>query len=202
MKLFFVGAQGSGKGTQGKIIAKKLGLCHISTGDLLRDAEGELGKEVRNYIDKGLFVPDDLILKILEERLKQPDCEKGVILDGYPRNLAQANKLDEIMKIDHVVEIGISDDESVKRILGRAICKRCGINYNLVTQPKPKDPEVCDICNDKLIKRADDNEEALRKRLKTYHNDTEPILEHYDSIKINGEQDINDVTNEILDLLK
>jgi len=198
MKLIFVGPQGSGKGTQGKIVAEEEGLCHISTGDLLRDAKGKLGEEVRGYIDKGLFVSDELILKILEERLKQPDCEKGVILDGYPRNIAQANKLDEIMKIDYVLEINISDDESVRRILGRAICKPCGINYNLVTQPKPKNPEVCDICNGKLYKRVDDNEDALRKRLEIYHKDTEPILKHYKSIKINGQQDIGKVTEDIL----
>jgi len=133
MKLIFVGPQGSGKGTQGKIVADKLGLCHISTGDLLRAAEGELANEVKDYMNKGALVPDELMLRILQERINKPDCEKGIILDGYPRNLDQSRKLDTILGVDYVVEINISDDESVKRILGRASCKLCGINYNLVT---------------------------------------------------------------------
>jgi len=202
MKLIFVGAQGCGKGTQGKIVAEKLGLCHISTGDLVRAAEGGLAKEIHSYIDVGNLVPDDLILRLLEERLKKPDCEKGIILDGYPRNIAQSEKLDTIMNIDKVIEIDISDDESVKRISGRALCKKCGINWNLFTQPKPKNPEVCDECGEKLFKREDDNEEALRKRLEIYHRDTKPILEHYDSIKIDGTKDIEKVTEDILKQLE
>jgi len=201
MKLIFIGAQGSGKGTQGKIIARKMSLCHISTGDLLREATGKLAEEIHGYIDEGNLVPNELILKLLKQRISQDDCEKGFILDGYPRNLEQAKELDKITKIDYVIEIDISDDESVKRILGRALCKKCNINYNLVTQPKPANPEKCDICGGFLERRVDDNEEALRKRLEIYHEDTEPILEHYDSIKINGEQDIKDVSEEILNAL-
>jgi adenylate kinase len=109
--------------------------------------------------------------------------------------------IDKMLKMDYVVEINISDDESVKRILGRASCKPCGINYNLLTQPKPKDPEKCDICGEGLFKRIDDNEDALRKRLEIYHRDTEPILEHYTSIRIDGEKDIKEVTQDILDSL-
>jgi len=198
MKLIFVGPQGCGKGTQAKIVAEKLGICHISTGDMLRAATGNLAKEIKSYTDGGNLVPDELIVRILKERVNEGDCDAGFILDGFPRNVSQAKELDKIMDIDKVIEIAISDDESVRRIGGRRNCSGCGAIWNVNTAPTPKNPDNCDNCGGKLIQRVDDNEESLRKRLEIYHKDTEPILKKYDSVRINGEQDIEKVTKDIL----
>jgi len=190
MKLIFVGPQGCGKGTQAKVVCEKLGLCHISTGDLLRATEGELREEVKSYTDDGNLVPDELIIRILKERILQDDCENGFVLDGFPRNVSQADALSAIMDVDKFIEIDISDDESVRRISGRRNCGGCGMIWNINTSPKPAVNDKCDKCGTELTQRVDDNEESLRKRLEIYHKDTEPILEHYDSVKINGEQSI------------
>jgi len=202
MKLIFVGPQGCGKGTQAKVVAEKLDICHISTGDLLRATTGGLKEEIDSYTDNGNLVPDELILRILNERVMQDDCENGFILDGYPRNVAQAEELDKIMDIDKVIEISISDDESVRRIGGRRNCGGCGAIWNVNTSPKPQDDSKCDNCGGELIQRVDDNEESLRKRLGIYHNDTEPILEKYDSVKVNGEQSIEKVSEDVLAVLE
>jgi adenylate kinase len=197
MRLILIGPQGSGKGTQAKILSAKLGIPHISTGDLLRSAKGELRKEIDSYIVKGNLYPDEKMLKILEERFKQKDCNKGFILDGFPRNLKQAKMLDSITKVDKVIEISISDEESVRRLSGRVACSLCGADFNNITMP-PKVAGVCDKCEGKLVQRADDTEEAIRKRLEIYHNDTEPILEHYKAIKVNGEEEIKKVNDAIM----
>ena len=202
MKLIFVGPQGSGKGTQAKVVAEKLGLCHISTGDLLRATEGELRAEIKSYTDEGNLVLDELVVRILKERVLRDDCEKGFILDGFPRNVAQAEELDKIMDVDKVIEIVISDDESVRRICGRRNCPGCGIIWNVNTSPKPKDESKCDKCGAELIQRVDDNEESLRKRLEIYHRDTEPILERYDSVRVDGEQSIEKVSEDVLGALE
>jgi len=187
MILLFVGPQGSGKGTQAKIISKKLNLCHISTGNLLREISGKLKQEIDSYINNGKLVPDELIIKILKQRIKKEDCKNGIILDGFPRTLEQARDLDKILKIGKVIEISISDEEAIKRLKGRWNCKKCGIAYNLVTSPKPKQDKKCDNCGSALYQRADDiNEEAIKKRLAIYHEGTEPILEKYNSIQVNA----------------
>ena len=200
MKLIFIGPQGSGKGTQAKKIARKLSICHISTGDLFRQTKGELKKEIDKYIKKGNLAPDKLTIKILQEKLNHPDCEKGFILDGFPRNLKQAQELDKITQIDKVILIYISDEESIKRISGRRICKSCNINYNIITEPKPTHETKCDLCGYVLIQREDDTQEAIKKRLEIYHKDTKHIIEHYKEklIKINGEQSIDKVMEDIL----
>lgn len=195
MNLIFVGPQGSGKGTQAKIISEKLNLDHISTGDLLRNIEGDIKKKVDKYVNKGLLIPDDLMLEILKKQLSE-----NFILDGFPRNLKQAEMLSSIIDIDKVVEIFISDKEAIKRLSGRRTCKKCGAIYNIYTNPPKKD--VCDKCGGELIKRKDDNEEAIKKRLEIYHSETEPILEKYPVLKINGEQEIEKVTKDILKGLK
>jgi len=200
MKLIFVGPQGSGKGTQAKKISEELMLVHISTGDLLRDAEGELKEKVEECINQGKLVSDELIVKILKERLSEKDCEKGFILDGFPRNLAQAEELEKITTIDKVIEILISDEESVRRLSGRLNCKDCGALFNSVTD-KPQEEGKCDKCGSELYQRDDDEEDAIRERLKIYHSETEPILEKYDSVKIDGEQSIEKVNQDILDVL-
>jgi len=195
MKLLFVGLQGSGKGTQAKIISAKLKLKHISTGDLLRNTKGKLKQEIDKYIKKGKLIPDKLMLKILKQKLPRDNF----ILDGFPRNIKQARMLDKIIKIDYVVDIEISDNTARKRLRGRWNCRRCGLAYNVITSPKPKRLGICDICGGKLFQREDDiNEEAVNKRLKIYHKETEPILQHYKAIKINGEKSIKEVAQEIL----
>jgi adenylate kinase len=198
MRLIFVGPQGCGKGTQAKMIAEKKGICHISTGDLLRAVEGDLKEEVEAYTNEGNLVPDELIVRILKERISQEDCRGGLILDGFPRNLNQVEELRKITDIDKVVEISISDEESVRRISGRRGCKNCGAIYNVNSSPVPEVKGVCDKCGGELFQRADDNEEALRERLKIYHEETEPILEKYDFVRIDGEQDIEKVTEDIM----
>ncbi|MFH1802405.1 MAG: nucleoside monophosphate kinase [archaeon] len=201
MKILLIGPQASGKGTQAKLLAKRLGVPHISTGDLLRNATGDLRKEIDSYIVAGNLYPDEGMLKILKGRFEESDCENGWILDGFPRNLKQAEMLDSITKIDKVVEISISDDEAVKRISDRRHCEDCKQDYNLVTMP-PKDPAKCDKCGGKLVARADDTPEAARKRLGIYHADTEPILEHYPHVKINGEQSVENVFEDVLKALE
>jgi len=201
MKLVFIGPQGSGKGTQAKIISEKIGFPHISTGDLLRNIQGPLKKEVDNHMNQGTLVPDELMLKILKETINSPYCEAGFILDGFPRNIEQAKELEKITPIDKFIEISISDEEAIKRISGRRNCKQCGKIYNINTSPKPQEENKCDDCKIELTQRSDDTEEAVKKRLNVYHNDTEPILKEYPSIKINGEQDIKQVTQDILEKL-
>lgn len=202
MNIIFIGAQGSGKGTQAKIISEKLKIPHISTGDLLRNVKGNLKEQVDSYMHSGKLIPDELMLRVLEERLKQRDCKNGFILDGFPRNLSQANTLDKITKIDKVIEIFISDKQALKRLSGRWNCKKCGTTYNILTQPKPKEKGICDKCNLPLYQREDDKEEAIKARLKIYHRETEPVLKHYKSEKINGMQNIEKVTEDILKVLK
>jgi adenylate kinase len=197
MNLIFVGPQASGKGTQGELIAKKLGLGHVSSGDILRSQKGELKVLADKVMAQGALLPTDMMLKMVLERVKFPDCKKGVIFDGFPRNLEQAKALDKVMKIDNVIEIHISDDEAVKRLGGRLTCLKCGAVFNENSNP-PKKKGICDACGGKLIKRADDVEEAIRKRLSIYHNETEPILKHYKVIKINGAQAIDRVEGDIL----
>lgn len=202
VKIIFIGPQGSGKGTQAKIISEKLGIPHVSTGDLFRALQGPLKKQVDEIINAGKLVPDELTVKILKERISQPDSKKGFILDGFPRNINQANLLDGITKIDKVVEIDISDELAIERISSRISCKKCGTVFNSITNP-PKNDMVCDKCGSELYQRADDNPEALKKRLKTYHEETEPILEKYKSVslKISGDQEIDKITEDILNNL-
>lgn len=201
MNLIFVGPQGSGKGTQAKIVAEKKGLCHISTGDLLRGAEGDLKNELDDYMNSGKLVPDELIVKILKERMEKPDCGNGIILDGFPRNSKQAEILDEMLEIDKVIEINIPDKESIRRIEGRMVCIDCGEGYNVETSPMPEKEGLCDKCGGKLIKRDDDTAEAVKKRLEIYHSETEPVLEYYGDkvLSVNGMKGIDNVSNEILE---
>jgi len=201
MLILFIGPQASGKGTQAEIIAQKKGFVHISTGDLLRVAQGKLKEKVDSYINEGKLVPDELILEILKHRMNQPDCKKGIILDGFPRNLEQARDLEKIAKIDKIFEISISDKTAKKRLMGRWNCPRCKTAYNIITEPKPKKDKICDICNIPLFQREDDkNEKAINKRLKIYHEETEPILEKFKNkvIKINAEQKIEKIREDIL----
>ena len=200
MNLIFIGPPGSGKGTQAKIISKKLSLVHISTGDLLRNVEGDLRLKINSYMDSGGLVPDEIILEVLKEKLDNFESKNGFILDGFPRNLSQAKQLNRIVHIDKVIEVYISDKEAIKRISSRISCKNCGSVYNLITN-SPRKKGICDVCLKKLVSRVDDNEDSIKERLKIYHSETEPILEIYDFVRINGEQSVELVTEEILSVL-
>lgn len=201
MKVIFIGVQGSGKGTQAKLVSKELGVVHISTGDLLRSASGALRKDIDSYIVKGNLYPDEKMIKLLEKRFKKEDCKKGWILDGFPRTVPQAKMLGKITEIDEVIEIDITDKEAIRRLTGRVTCEKCGHGYNLNTMP-PKVKGKCDIDGSKLVKRADDTLPAIKKRIKTFHKETEPILELYESAKVNGEQSVGKVKKAILKVLK
>jgi adenylate kinase len=179
MIILMFGPQGCGKGTQAKILSERLKIPHISTGDLFRSLEGELKRKVAEIINDGNLVPDELTLEILKERISKEDCKNGFILDGFPRNLNQAKELEKITSIDKALEISIPDEESVKRISGRRVCPNCKVGFNILTSPKPKVDGVCDFCEAKLVVRADDTEESVKKRLETYHRETEPVLEFY-----------------------
>lgn len=199
-----MGPQGSGKGTQAKLLAAELKLCHISTGDLLRGAKGALKEEIDLCINAGKLVSDELMLRILKEKLNQKECKKGFILDGFPRNIAQAKALDSITKIDKVIEIYIPDDLSVKRISSRLSCPKCGAVFNTESN-RPKKESICDACGSKLIKRADDTEAAIRKRLEVYHKETEKILSYYPAnliVRVDSSQEIRKTKEEILKALK
>jgi len=204
VNIIFIGPQGSGKGTQAKIISEELGIVHISTGDLFRGlTKGELKEEVDSYINKGSLVPDEVTIKILRERISKEDCKKGFILDGFPRNVAQADLLDKITKIDKVVEINIKDELAIKRISSRLSCKKCGAVYNLETNP-PKRQDICDKCQGELYRRADDNPDAIKKRLETYYKETKPVLKKYESIliTIDGSQEIDKIADQILEKVR
>ena len=184
--IILMGPPGAGKGTLAKQLKEALNLVHISTGDMFREAikaQTELGVLAASYINRGDLVPDDVTIGLVKERLSQPDCEAGFLLDGFPRTLAQAEALDEIAKsisrpIEAVINLDCDNDELVRRISGRRVCKDCGAPYHIVTM-KPKVEGVCDLCGGPLFQRKDDNEEALKVRLEHYVSETKPLLDFY-----------------------
>ena len=182
MKLILLGAPGAGKGTQAEILCKKLGIPTISTGNILRAAIKDgtpTGLKAKSYIDAGKLVPDEVIIGIVDERLAQPDCGKGYILDGVPRTIAQAEALEKAgITFDAVVSIEISEEEILHRMSGRRVCEACGSSYNVEAVP-PRREGVCDNCGGKLIQRKDDTPETVRERLKVYHTETEPLVDFY-----------------------
>ena len=184
-----MGPPGAGKGTLAKQLKEELNLVHISTGDMFRDAikaQTELGKLAQGYIDHGDLVPDEVTIGLVKERLSQPDCEKGFLLDGFPRTLPQAEALNEIAKeisrpIDVVLNLDCDNNELVRRISGRRVCKNCGAPYHIDTM-RPKVDGVCDLCGGPLYQRKDDNEEALKVRLEHYVSETKPLLDYYSKL--------------------
>jgi len=186
MYLVLLGPPGAGKGTQAKRLAEKLKLPHISTGDILRQNVKDgtaLGKQAKGIMDKGLLVPDELVAAMLDERFNNPDIKKGFILDGYPRTLAQAKTLDEILSrkklsVDLVVYLDTSDEIIIKRLTGRLVCSKCGANFHVVNMP-PKKSGLCDNCQGELYQRSDDNEITVRKRLEVYKNEVASLIKYY-----------------------
>ncbi|MFE7675293.1 MULTISPECIES: adenylate kinase [Streptomyces] len=187
MRIVLVGPPGAGKGTQAAFLAKNLSIPHISTGDLFRAniSQGtELGKQAKSFMDAGNLVPDEVTIGMAEDRMGQADAENGFLLDGFPRNVSQAKALDESLKaqgvaLDAVLDLEVPEDEVVKRIAGRRICRNDSSHVFHVEYSKPKTEGVCDVCGGELYQRADDKEETVRKRLEVYHNETEPIIDHY-----------------------
>ena len=182
MKLILLGAPGAGKGTQAEILSRMCDIPTISTGNILRAAieEGsELGLVAKDYMDKGSFAPDDIIMSIIKERLVQPDCEKGYILDGVPRNLPQAEAMEAAgIEVDLALFIRIRDEEIITRMAGRRTCPKCGASFHVETR-KPKVEGVCDFCGTGLTVRVDDAPETVRERLRIFHEKTEPLREFY-----------------------
>lgn len=179
--VILLGPQGSGKGTQAELLAQRLGVPHVSTGDMFRDHVGrgtELGQQVGALLKAGTLVPDDVTNDMVTERLGKPDAAHGFVLDGYPRNMNQAQLLAAVVPEVHVVELRLVDDEAVRRITGRRVCSACGATYHLEFAP-PRVVGVCDRCSSPLSQRSDDTEVAVRERLATYHRETEPLLAHY-----------------------
>lgn len=213
MNLILMGLPGAGKGTQAEKIVAKYGIPHISTGDMFRAAikEGtELGLKAQAYMKEGNLVPDEVTIGIVRERLSKDDCEKGFLLDGFPRTVAQATALEEMLqdlgrKIDHVVYIDVPKEDLFKRLTGRWICQTCGATYHEIFNP-PKEPRVCDKDGAKLIQRDDDKPETVEKRLEVNLEQTKPLLDFYENKgylrKIEGNKEIDEVFSLIEDVLK
>ena len=205
MNLILLGAPGAGKGTQAELLLEKLSIPAISTGNMLREAMAngtELGKKVKDYMDGGLLVPDELIMGIVADRVAQPDCANGFILDGVPRTLAQAEALEAAgVRIDHVVSIEVDDELIEGRMTGRRVCSKCGASYHIVANPS-KVEGICDLCGGELITRKDDVPETVRKRLQVYHSTTEVLKDFYGKLGrlrlVNGDQSIEGANEDIL----
>ena len=205
MNLILLGAPGAGKGTQAELLTEALGIPAISTGNMLREAMAngcDLGKQVKQYMDAGQLVPDELVLSLVADRVKQADCENGYILDGVPRTLVQAQALDaKGVRIDHVISLEIDDDVIAGRMSGRRTCTGCGATYHISANP-PKQEGVCDLCGHELTIRKDDAPETVRNRLKIYHASTEVLKDYYAAQNklrlINGNQSIENANEEIL----
>ena len=212
MKIIMLGAPGAGKGTQAKMLAEKYGIPHISTGDIFRAniKEGtELGKKAKEYMDKGLLVPDELVVDLVMDRFKADDCKKGYILDGFPRTIPQAEALDKALaaageKMDYAINVEVPDENIVNRMSGRRACVGCGATYHIKYNPT-KVEGICDVCGKELILRDDDKPETVLNRLKVYHDQTQPLIDYYGKAgivkEVDGTVDMNDVFQAIVDIL-
>ena len=187
MRIILLGPPGAGKGTQAKALAKKLNLTHIATGDILRKnvvGGTDLGKQAKDFMDKGVLVPDELVTAMLIERIGEPDAKDGFILDGYPRNITQAKTLDNMFKeknmsIDSVIYLDTSEPVIIQRLSGRLVCSSCGANFHIKNMP-PKKDMICDNCGGKLYQRTDDQEATIRKRLEVYKKETSGLIKYYE----------------------
>lgn len=212
MKIIMLGAPGAGKGTQAKMIAAKYEIPHISTGDIFRaniKNGTELGKKAKAYMDAGQLVPDELTVELVLDRIKQKDCVKGYILDGFPRTIPQAEALDSALndrgeKIEYAINVDVPDENIVKRMSGRRACVNCGATYHIVYNPT-KEEGICDACQGELILRDDDKPETVAKRLSVYHEQTQPLIDHYNAKgvlhTVDGTVDIDVVFTEITKFL-
>lgn len=212
MNLMLFGAPGAGKGTQAKFLIEKYNIPQISTGDILRAAivdKTDMGMEAKNFMDAGKLVPDSTIIGIIKDRLAQADCKDGFILDGFPRTLGQAEALTQLMetmkiKLDKVISLNVPDELIVGRITGRRVCASCGASFHVEFNPSKKEG-VCDYCEGELTIRKDDNEETVKSRLASYHEQTTPLIEFYTKmgvfIQLDGTKDVADVTSDMIKAL-
>lgn len=205
MNLILLGAPGAGKGTQAVRIAAAKNIPHISTGDIFRKniKEGTpVGLKAKSYIDRGQLVPDEVVVEIVQQRIEEPDCKKGFLLDGFPRTIAQAEALDRLTNIDCVLNLDVDLDKLAERITGRRVCEKCGESYHIST----KKDEKCEKCGGKLIQRADDTEETVKSRLNVYKNETAPLIDFYKQqgvlISVDGMQTIEGVFADISEAIK
>ncbi|BCJ92795.1 adenylate kinase [Anaerocolumna cellulosilytica] len=213
MKIIMLGAPGAGKGTQAKRIAEKYGIPHISTGDIFRaniKSGTELGRKAKAYMDQGLLVPDEIVVDIVVDRLKQSDCANGYILDGFPRTIPQAEALDNALKIieekvDFAINVEVPDSYIVERMSGRRACLNCGATYHVVNIPTKVDG-ICDVCGSEIVLRDDDKPETVLKRLKVYHEQTQPLIDYYSKqnllIDVDGTKDMSEVFQAIIMVLE
>ena len=209
MKLILLGAPGAGKGTQAEVISQKLNIPSLSTGNMLREAQKKgtpLGQQAKSYMESGQLVPDELVIGIIKERMAQPDCAGGFILDGFPRTVAQAEALDQMgVAIDRVIEIDVPDEAIVTRMSGRRVCEGCGASYHLTHNP-PAAEGVCDKCGGKLVTRKDDDPKTVQQRLETYHRQTQPLVDYYQKAgklrTIDGNQPLEEASAAILRALE
>jgi adenylate kinase len=207
-----MGPPGAGKGSQAVMIKEYYHIPHISTGDMFREAIAKklpLGVLAKEYIEKGELVPDSVTVSLVRERLREEDCKTGFLLDGFPRTLAQAAALDDILqesgsKIDHVINLSVNDAVLIERIAGRRVCRQCGASYHIANRP-PKTKGICDICGAPLCQRPDDNEETVKNRIRVYQEQTKPILDFYLDkglvINIDGSQNVEDIFSELQKIL-
>lgn len=212
MKIIMLGAPGAGKGTQADKICSKYDIPHISTGDIFRAniKQGtELGKKAKDYMDKGALVPDELVVDLVVDRVKADDCKNGYVLDGFPRTIPQAEALDKALaamseKVDFAINVEVPDENIIRRMSGRRACLACGATYHVVTIP-PKQEGICDKCGEKLVIREDDKPETVKKRLETYHSQTQPLIDYYTKAgvlnEVDGTQDMEVVFNAIVGIL-
>ena len=213
MKIIMLGAPGAGKGTQAKKIAEKYGIPHISTGDIFRanlKAGTPLGLKAKEYMDKGALVPDSLTLELIMDRFSNPDCANGYVLDGFPRTIPQAEALTEALKknneeVDFAIDVDVPDEVIVNRMSGRRACVNCGATYHIVFNP-PKKEGKCDTCGADLILRNDDKPETVQNRLSVYHEQTQPLIDYYNSFgklrSVDGTKEMTDVFETIVDILE
>lgn len=212
MKIIMLGAPGAGKGTQAKMIAEKYGIPHISTGDIFRaniKNGTELGAKAKEYMDKGLLVPDELVCDLVVDRIQQADCEKGYILDGFPRTIPQAEALENALnaieqKLDYAIDIDVPDENIINRMSGRRACVGCGATYHVLFNPTKVEGK-CDVCGESLILRDDDKPETVKKRLDVYHTQTQPLIDFYTErkvlVEVDGTQSMDKVFDDIMKIL-